>query len=205
MVGWSIQTFAAMPEIAELVVATEPDLAEPMQALLERLAPAHVPRVVAGGPSRQASVYRGLKAVPNECEAVLVHDGARPLIRAHDVLAGMNEVRDGRAALLATRVVDTIKTVEPGSLLVVSTLDRRTLWAAQTPQFALAADLRSAHDRAREDGIEATDDATLLERIGIEVAVVPSTSENFKVTIAQDVVRAQAILLEQSVTTHVSS
>ncbi|MGA9946066.1 MAG: 2-C-methyl-D-erythritol 4-phosphate cytidylyltransferase, partial [Candidatus Cybelea sp.] len=69
-----------------------------------------------------------------------------------------------------------------------------TLWAAQTPQFALTAELRAAHERARREGIEATDDAALLERIGIEVVVVPSTGENFKVTHPADVARAHAIL-----------
>ena len=75
-----------------------------------------------------------------------------------------------------------------------ATLDRATLWAAQTPQFALAADLRAAHERALHDGLDATDDAALLERIGVEVIVVPSTSENFKVTLPADVARAEAIL-----------
>ncbi len=73
---------------------------------------------------------------------------------------------------------------------VAATLDRATLWAAQTPQFAMLADLRAAHERALRDGVEATDDAALLERIGVEVVVVPSTSENFKVTISGDLARA---------------
>ncbi|MFZ0365756.1 MAG: 2-C-methyl-D-erythritol 4-phosphate cytidylyltransferase, partial [Candidatus Cybelea sp.] len=95
-------------------------------------------------------------------------------------------------------VVDTIKTVDPQSLRVGSTLERDTLWAAQTPQFALTADLREAHERARREGIEATDDAALLERMGIEVIVVPSTSENFKVTYPADVTRAESILQQRS-------
>ncbi len=81
---------------------------------------------------------------------------------------------------------------------VDATLDRATLWAAQTPQFALASDLRAAHERARRDRIDATDDAALLERIGVEVIVVPSTSENFKITRPADVARARAILHERS-------
>ena len=97
----------------------------------------------------------------------------------------------GRAALLAAPVVDTIKVVDPQSRRVKATLDRRTLWAAQTPQFALAAELRGAHERARRDGVAVTDDAALLERSGIEVVVVPSTSENFKVTLPADVARAR--------------
>jgi 2-C-methyl-D-erythritol 4-phosphate cytidylyltransferase len=163
------------------------------------------PRVVCGGPTRQESVREGLQALPAECDAVLVHDGARPLVCAGDVRAGMREVGEGRAALLAAPLVDTIKVVTPGSMRVTGTLDRATLWAAQTPQFAMAADLRRAHERASVDGINATDDAMLLERIGVEVVAVPASAENFKVTLPQDVARAATILRERSLTTQVHS
>jgi 2-C-methyl-D-erythritol 4-phosphate cytidylyltransferase len=203
MVGWSIRTFAAMPEIAELVVATESETVEPMRALCARLAPALSARVVRGGATRQQSVYEGLGAVSSACDAVLVHDGARPLVTAQDVRAGMREVRLGRACLLAAPVVDTIKTVDIESRRVTATLDRRLLWAAQTPQFARTAELRAAHERARREGFEATDDATLLEHEGIAIVIVPSTSENFKVTHDADVARA-AVLLEQSTKDHIA-
>jgi 2-C-methyl-D-erythritol 4-phosphate cytidylyltransferase len=205
MVGWSIQTFASIDEIADLVVATEPDLVETMRALVGRLAPRFSPRVVCGGPTRQASVREGLQAVTSECDAVLVHDGARPLVSAGDALAGMREVGTGRAALLAAPLLDTIKVVTPGSMLVTRTLDRSTLWAAQTPQFAMTSDLRRAHERASGDGIDATDDAMLLERIGVAVVVVPASAENFKVTLPQDVARAATILRERGLTTRVPS
>jgi 2-C-methyl-D-erythritol 4-phosphate cytidylyltransferase len=194
MAGWSLQTFASMPEIGELVVVTEPEWVERMRELVARVAPAHTIRVVEGGASRQESVYKGLRVVPERCEAVLVHDGARPLVRIDDVRAGTNEVRDGRASLLAVPVIDTIKTVNPKTLIVRQTLDRVTLWSAQTPQFALTADLQWAHERARGESVEVTDDAALLEAIGIEVVVVPSSTENFKVTLPEDVARADAFL-----------
>ncbi|MEO6836182.1 MAG: 2-C-methyl-D-erythritol 4-phosphate cytidylyltransferase [Candidatus Tumulicola sp.] len=198
MVGWSVRTFAEMPEVADLIVVTEREWMERTRELFARLAPAHAVRVVEGGASRQASVRNGLRVVPQRCEAVLVHDGARPLVHAQDVRAGMREVRAGRAALLAAPVVDTIKAVNPATLAVVGTLDRGTLWAAQTPQFALAADLARAHEHARRDGVDATDDAALLERIGIEVVVVSASSENFKVTLPEDVARAQTLLQNRS-------
>ncbi len=129
-----------------------------------------------------------------QCEAALVHDGARPLVTAADVRAGMREVRAGRAALLAEPVVDTIKLVDPQSRVVEATLERARLWAAQTPQFALIADLRAAHAFGECDAAAVTDDAALLERAGIAVVAVASTSENFKVTLPADVARAEAIL-----------
>lgn len=194
MVGWSIGKFASMPEVIEIVVATEPDALEPMRTLCERVAANRTWRVVQGGATRQESVYRALSVVSQGCDAVFVHDGARPLVALDDVRAGMRQVGVGRAALLATPVVDTVKMVDAQSLHVIETLDRSRLWAAQTPQFARTAELLAAHEAARRDGIEATDDAALLERAGIAVVVVPSTSENFKVTLPADVARAGALL-----------
>jgi 2-C-methyl-D-erythritol 4-phosphate cytidylyltransferase len=194
MVGWSMRTFASVPDVAELVVVTEPEWIANVQALAAEVAPGLAVRVVRGGASRQQSVAAGLQAVSSGCTAAFVHDGARPLVRAHDVRAGMREVRAGRAALLATPVVDTVKTVDPATHAVTETLDRSRLWAAQTPQFATLDDLRHAHERAVRDGIDATDDAALLERIGAEVVVVPASGENFKVTLPEDVVRAESVL-----------
>ncbi len=194
MVGWSIQTFAEMPEIEEVVVATEPESIDAMRALAARVAPERPARVVRGGATRQESVYEGLRAISGACDAVLVHDGARPLVLAADVRAGMREVRPGRASLLAAPVVDTIKAIEPDSRRVRATLDRTALWAAQTPQFAMAAELSAAHERARRERIATTDDAALLEASGVEVIAVAASSENFKVTLPGDVERARAIL-----------
>ena len=194
MVGWSIQTFGRMEEVAQIVVATEAELIEQMRALLSRLAPAQEASVVLGGAIRQESAYAALRAVTADCEGAFVHDGARPLVTHHDVRAGMHAVGPGRGAFLATPVVDTIKEIAHDSRRVVSTLDRSHLWAAQTPQFALALDLLHAHRQARRDNVTATDDAALLERVGIETIAIPSTSPNFKVTLPDDIARAEAIL-----------
>jgi 2-C-methyl-D-erythritol 4-phosphate cytidylyltransferase len=197
MVAWSIRAFAEMPEVAELVVVTETEYVAPMQSLIERVAPQQNARVVEGGRTRQGSVRNGVLAVSAACRAVLVHDGARPLVRAQDVRAAMAEVRERRGSLLAAPVVDTIKVVDDARMNVTQTLDRATLWAAQTPQLALTADMLEAHERAAAHGVEATDDAALLERIGVEVVVVPSSSENFKVTLPEDIARAEAFLRER--------
>jgi 2-C-methyl-D-erythritol 4-phosphate cytidylyltransferase len=194
LAAWSIRTFADMSEIDDLVVVTEVEWIEAMQGVIAQLAPRVAWQVVGGGASRQQSVFAGLRALPERCEAVLVHDGARPLVRAEDVRTGMREVRPGRAAVLAAPVVDTIKVVDPDSMVVTQTLDRGMLWGAQTPQLAMAKDMRRAHDDANKTGVEATDDTALLERIGIEVIAVPSSTENFKVTLPEDLLRAEALL-----------
>lgn len=196
LVGWSIRTFAGMPEIDELILVTEPEWLEPMGELAIALAPAHGPRVVQGGATRQESVRNGIAAIVR-ARNVMVHDGARPLVRAHDVRIAMREVRAGRGALLASPCVDTIKVVDPATKLVRRTPERETLWAAQTPQLATVSDLRRAHADAYKHGVDATDDAALLEAIGVEMAIVPSSAENFKITQPEDLRRAELVLSER--------
>ncbi len=194
MLAWSFETLAAMPEIGAIVVVTEREWLDAVKDMTTVLCAQCEVAVVGGGATRQASVRCGLDALPAQYDAVLVHDGARPLVRADDVRSGMRKVQPGRAAVLAAPVVDTIKVVDPQSMLVQRTLDRGTLWAAQTPQFAMRSELVRAHDAASAAALEATDDVALLEAIGIDVAIVPASSENFKVTHPGDVARAAVLL-----------
>lgn len=197
VVAWSVETFAAMPEIVDLVIVTEPEFIELMEAAVRSRAGALGVRVVRGGATRQDSVRLGLEALPEHCAGVLVHDGARPLVRTSDVRAGMRVVRPGTGALLASPVIDTVKVVN-GEGKVTRTLDRATLWAAQTPQFAATRDLERAHaDAVRLQWPNATDDAALMERAGFDVIVVETSAENFKVTLPGDLARADAILRER--------
>jgi 2-C-methyl-D-erythritol 4-phosphate cytidylyltransferase len=198
LVAWSLAVFEGLPEIAELVIATEPEHIPAMESLAGVHAPRLATRVVAGGATRQGSTRNALRAVPEGCDAVFVHDGARPLVVAADIRAGMAAVAPGRGAVLAAPVVDTIKLVPRGTHTIARTLDRSELWAAQTPQFAMLADLRRAHDAAERDGVEATDDVALLERIDVTVVVVPAGGENFKVTKPSDRDLAETILRERA-------
>jgi 2-C-methyl-D-erythritol 4-phosphate cytidylyltransferase len=192
MIAWSLATFAGLAGVAEIVVTSEAESLETMRAVCARYVPQAEVRAVIGGATRQHSVRNALAAVSPGLDAAFVHDGARPLVRAVEILAGMAAVAPGRAAVLATPVIDTIKVVPRGGRRVVRTLERETLWAAQTPQFAMLADLLRAHAEAPDDG--ATDDAALLEAAGIEVVVVPASAENFKVTLPADRARADALL-----------
>lgn len=197
VVAWSVATLAAMPEIVEIVVVTEGEFLERMEHAVRPFARSLAPRIVRGGATRQASVRLGIEALPEHCAGILVHDGARPLVREHEIRAGMRVVRPGVGALLAAPVVDTIKVVD-ADRAVVRTLDRATLWAAQTPQFAAARDFRRVHaDAVRFDWPAATDDAGLLERGGVRVAVVEASADNFKVTLPGDLARAETILRER--------
>lgn len=136
---------------------------------------------VAGGASRSESVRAGLAAVPAEATIVCVHDAARPLATVELYRRVIAAVRDGAdAAVPAVPVADTIKVVVDGT--VVSTPDRSTLVAVQTPQAFRAGTLRSAHAH----GGDATDDAALVEAIGGHVVVVDGEATNRKITVPED-------------------
>ena len=197
MLWWPVRTFAGMEEVQGIVVVTERDWLVEVAEIVSDAAGSKLTEVVAGGATRQASTYLGLCAVPKNVEGVFVHDGARPFVTAEQVCRGMELVRPGHASLLAIPVVDTIKVVD-NAHIVRETLDRSVLWAAQTPQFATLTDMLQAHEEGKSGGIDATDDAMLLERSGVTVHVVPGSTENFKVTVAEDHARAEhAMTLRQ--------
>jgi 2-C-methyl-D-erythritol 4-phosphate cytidylyltransferase len=190
MLWWPVRTFAQMEEVEAVVVVTERDWLNDVEGVVSDAAGAKLVAVVPGGATRQISTYLGLQAVPKTSEGVFVHDGARPLVTAEQVRRGMQRVRPGHASLLAIPVVDTIKVVD-GAQTVRQTLDRSVLWAAQTPQLSTLSDMLMAHEAGKRRGIDATDDAMLLEQSGIRVHVVPGSTENFKVTVAEDHARAE--------------
>jgi 2-C-methyl-D-erythritol 4-phosphate cytidylyltransferase len=200
LVGWAIALFDGLAPFEALVVTSERDWLPTILETARRYAPRLAVSVVEGGETRQASVARGLEElvrIAPGCEAVAVHDGARPLARAGDVARAMAEVAPGHAALLGAPVVDTIKLVEAngdGLVRVRRTLARDELWAAQTPQLGTMDDLRRAHAEAAREGFIATDDAALLERAGVAVVMVCGSGSNMKVTHPGDEERAGAIL-----------
>jgi 2-C-methyl-D-erythritol 4-phosphate cytidylyltransferase len=146
--------------------------------------------VARGGDTRRASVAAGLRRVRSG--RVVVHDAARPLVTRAAVEAVVDALGDADGALVAAPVDETLKRVEEGR--VRETVARDALWRAQTPQAFRTAVLREAHERAARDGLEATDDAQLVERCGGDVRVVAWRATNLKITYPEDFVIAQAML-----------
>jgi 2-C-methyl-D-erythritol 4-phosphate cytidylyltransferase len=147
---------------------------------------------VTGGPTRQASAALALAAVPDDAEAVLIHDAARALAPSALFDAVLRELDSCDAVVPGRPVVDTIKQTEEGR--VVATLDRSSLVAVETPQGIRADVYRRAHERAAADGSIATDDVSLVERLGVTVRVITSVMPNPKITHRLDVVLAEALL-----------
>jgi len=184
LVAWSV---AAARSVADGVVVVVPDAALDATTGPAQIAGADV--VVAGGPTRSASVRAGLAAVDPEAGVVVVHDGARPLASAalfRSVVAAVEAGAD--AAVPGLALTDTVKEVVGD--VVVTTVERAGLFAVQTPQAFRADLLRRAH----ATGGEATDDAALVEACGATVHVVPGEPRNIKVTTPSDLEVADALV-----------
>ncbi|NUP56441.1 MAG: 2-C-methyl-D-erythritol 4-phosphate cytidylyltransferase [Gemmatimonadaceae bacterium] len=187
----SVQTFMARPDVGTVVVVLPSQYAgDPppwlFQCDVDRLL------VSLGGRTRSESVANGLDDLPDEAEVVLVHDAARPLVGAATIDRVVSAVRAGRSVIAALPVVDTLKQVDDDGR-IVATVPRDNLWRAQTPQGFPRRVIVDAHRRARADRIEATDDAALLERLGIAVEVVRGSERALKVTDVGDFARVDAL------------
>lgn len=181
MVEWSVDVLA---RVCDRVVVAAP---EGYGDGLDR---------VSGGLSRSESVRNAVAAAP-EADVYVVHDAARPLLTEELVRRCVDALADGvDGAVAAAPVTDTIKHAD-GAGRVVSTLDRSSLWAIQTPQVFRADALRRALDVEAATLAGATDDASLVEAAGGRVDVVESRIENFKVTTALDLRMAEAVLVQR--------
>jgi len=142
-------------------------------------------KAVAGGRLRQDSVFNALQALPVDCEYVLLHDAARPFLSAALAVRLIDALAQGATGVIPGRpLTDTIKQGQDGR--VVATLERETLYAAQTPQAFRLDVLRAAHAEARAKDRTATDDAGLLELCGHEVRIIPGEAANRKITRPED-------------------
>lgn len=197
LVLWSTWALARTPGVDEVLVVLHPDdLATlPATPLGHALRAAGATRFVAGGARRQDSVRLGVEATREDPERlVLVHDAARPFL--DPALAGeaLERARAVGAALLAVPVRDTVKRAAQGTDRVAETVPRAGLWLAQTPQVARRDLLLRALGEADRAGVEVTDEAAALERLGLPVELVLSAERNFKVTTGPDLERARAIV-----------
>jgi 2-C-methyl-D-erythritol 4-phosphate cytidylyltransferase len=130
-----------------------------------------------------------MQAVPDEVAVIVVHDAVRPFITRALVDQVVAAARTGGGAICALPIAETVKRVRDA--VVEATVDRRALWAVQTPQAFRAELLREAHEKARRDAFLGTDESMLVERLGHPVAVVPGLRDNVKITTPDDLARAK--------------
>jgi 2-C-methyl-D-erythritol 4-phosphate cytidylyltransferase len=195
----TVRKFAASPRIHEIVVAVRSEDLEWVREMLAREFPPALARVVEGGNSRQQSVANALEALEPDTDLVAVHDAVRPFIDLDTIHKVLDEAAETGAAIVGVVPVDTVKQVTRanGHARVRATLPRDRLVMAQTPQVFRYSLLMHAFREARNDGFTGTDEASLVERLDVEVNVVLGSDRNIKITKPSDMDLARLFFQEQ--------
>ncbi|MCR4399065.1 MAG: 2-C-methyl-D-erythritol 4-phosphate cytidylyltransferase [Firmicutes bacterium] len=194
VVAHTLRALEASPLVEGMVlVVPGEDLEKCEREVIPRAGCSRVLCVVAGGADRQESVYRGLARVPNDAEWVLVHDGVRPLVSPELVERVLEGARSTGAAVPGLPLSETIKQ-SSDDRLVARTVDRRGIWRIQTPQAFRRTLLLAAHERAAEVNLRATDDAALVEAVGVGVVLVDGEEQNIKITTHGDFRLVESVL-----------
>lgn len=188
----SVNAFLNISDVDEvIVVAREKDI----PAFSDILTDERVSFVV-GGDTRQQSVMNALDVI-DDCELIIIHDGARPLIKSEDIENIIRAAKENKAAAVGVFVKDTVKVVDKNGF-VVSTPDRSTLFAVQTPQIFDFELYRNAAQNAREKGLDFTDDCQLVESFNQKVKTVVGSYSNIKITTPDDIVLAENLLKNEA-------
>jgi len=148
---------------------------------------------VAGGPERQASVYNGLLAVDEKKNIVVIHDGVRPFVSPSIIEECIREAVLNGACILGVPASDTLKLADDSGC-IKKTLERDSVWLAQTPQAFEYSLIKRAHEKAGKEGFTGTDDALLVERLGERVRIIKGSINNIKITTPEDLSLARAML-----------
>ncbi len=183
----SLRRIAACPLITHIIVATRGEVVERLDARIREEKFKQEVLVVKGGDTRQASVSQALKHIPEDTELVVVHDAVRPLVTVELITRVIEEARRCKAAILAIPAMDTVKEVKRASLpedvaLITATIPRERVVLAQTPQVFETKLLKRAFAEAEADGVSASDEAGLIEKLSHEVFVVQGSERNIKIT-----------------------
>ncbi|PIX86928.1 MAG: 2-C-methyl-D-erythritol 4-phosphate cytidylyltransferase [Nitrospirae bacterium CG_4_9_14_3_um_filter_53_35] len=193
----TLRVLQTCPEMDEIIlVVPEEDRAFCREQIVEKYGFDKIVSIISGGRERQDSVYAGLLSMVSPPDLVVVHDGVRPFLTGEMIRESVRLAAQGVSAVAGVPVRDTIKSVD-SSLMVTKTLSRETLWSIQTPQAFPYRDLVRAYESAYEDGFLGTDDASLIERLGLPVRVVMGNNENIKITSPLDLVLGEEILKQR--------
>jgi 2-C-methyl-D-erythritol 4-phosphate cytidylyltransferase len=175
------------------VVVGQEDMTYTLQEIVEAYGYRKISQIVPGGKLRQESVKNGIESLSSEVDIVVIHDGVRPFVTQRMIEESIRGARQFKAVVLAMPVKETIKMAGPDRT-VLKTLDRESLWQIQTPQTFQLDLIRQALHKAIEDGFIGTDDASLVERIGGKVHILPGSYTNIKITTPEDLILGHLIL-----------
>jgi 2-C-methyl-D-erythritol 4-phosphate cytidylyltransferase len=187
-----------------LLVVGQEDMDYCLKEVIEKYKFQKVSQIVPGGKRRQESVKNGMDALPKDAEIVAIHDGVRPFVTKAMIEDSIHSAVRYGAVVLAMPVKETIKMSNPDGT-VLKTLDRESLWQIQTPQTFQVNIIKAAYHRATEDGFVGTDDASLVERIGVKVHILPGSYTNIKITTPEDLLLANLFVKMNILTTENSA
>ena len=196
LLAYSLRAFQCCDAVDEIRIVCAEDDVDKCHNLAIDFGIIKLSYILPGGASRQESVFSGLSFVDDD-DIILIHDAARPFVSMAQISQVAREAKAADAAILAAPITDTIKRIGEAG---IATLPRESLFAAQTPQGFLGRIIKQAHKTAIADGFVGSDDASLVERLGILVNIIPSTQSNMKITTAQDLKFAQFLLDSEGTT-----
>ncbi len=186
VIRYTIEAFEKS-EIDEIIICANINIIEELKEIFKN---SQKVKIIEGGATRQESVFNGLKA--SECDYVLIHDGARPMISTDLINSAIEEVKTKKALTVATKTIDTIKEVIDGK--IVRTIDRAKLYNTQTPQAFEYNLIKDAHMKLY--GQNFTDDAGMLEELGQTVYILNGSYKNIKITTQNDIDIAKIYLAQ---------
>ena len=190
----TLDQFETCPLIRSiLLVVGQEDMDYSLKEIVEQYQYRKIAQIIPGGKRRQDSVKNGIDALAKDVEIVVIHDGVRPFVTKAMIEDLIHSAERFGAVILAMPAKDTIKIANPNGT-VLKTLDRDALWQIQTPQAFQARLIREAYYKATEDGFMGTDDASLVERLGVKVHILPGSFTNIKITTPEDLILANLFL-----------
>jgi 2-C-methyl-D-erythritol 4-phosphate cytidylyltransferase len=190
----TLDKFETSPLIRSiLLVVAQEDMDYCLKEIIEKYRYKKISQIIPGGKRRQESVKNGIDALAKDVEIVVIHDGVRPFVTIEMVEESIRSAIRFGAIVFAMPVKETIKIAQPDGT-VLKTLDRESLWQVQTPQTFQVNLIKEAHHKAKEDGFIGTDDASLVERLGVKVHILPGSYTNIKITTPEDLILANLFL-----------
>lgn len=189
LVWYALNVFERSKHITSVIVVGHPDYLKDFHSIVKKSKFKKICAITPGGETRAESVSRGLMCVEKDTQVVMIHDAARPFVTPKMIADSVDIMERQQAAIVAVPVKATIKTADPKNLFVTQTLMRDTLWEVQTPQTFR----RSIIDRAHQEKhcCQATDDAMLVEHMGVKVKILMGDYKNIKITTAEDLALAR--------------
>ncbi len=190
----TLRIFQGSQKIDEIfLIVPEDDIEFARQSIVEKYGISKVSRILPGGRERQDSVRNGINALVSDHDIVVIHDGVRPFVSEELVHSAIIEASKEDAVTVGVPVKDTVKSVDDHAW-VRETHNRGSLWLTQTPQVFKRDVIKKAYEVAYEDNYYGTDDASLVERIGINVKMIRGSYDNIKITTKDDIILAEGLI-----------